>query len=277
MSETEFYQWRLFYPLISSDEKTPFTLRTKLKMLLIQDEKHSNRFYSRDFYLPLINGDVALKFSSIDDVSHLKIDLEIRNRQNEISSSNIEHWSRYELKSPKFDLTDKVLARLDSILIEQIQEFLQRFVQEPTIDDRCIELEKNSEIWSMDETDRQIEETDFNLKMFDQTLSTLNSSELNVPSEWRTIAIQTSDHHQLTKTLTTLQIDDDKDLFDYLTFLLSQTRFRQSFYSENEENEPNSSLLRLSSEKIYMNLLTMSYASFIELIRRMHINPSSRH
>jgi len=65
------------------------------------------------------------------------------------------------------------------------------------------------------------------------------------------------------KTLTTLQIEDDKDLLDYFSFLISQTHFN-SISTQHQQ--------QLSSKKGYMNLLTMNYAAFIELIQRIYIN-----
>jgi len=115
----------------------------------------------------------------------------------------------------------------------------------------------------MDDSDRYIEESDICL-MINNHLSKEQNENFYIPKSWRTISIQTGDHDKLVKTLTTLQIQDDKDLLDYFSFLISQTRLN-SF--SKQQLFPT-----ISSEKAYMNLLTMSYAAFIELIQRIHIN-----
>ena len=116
----------------------------------------------------------------------------------------------------------------------------------------------------MDDSDRQIEESDVCLMINKDLSKEQNDDVFYIPKYWRTISIQTGDIDKLLKTLTTLQIEDDKDLLDYFSFLISQTRFN-SFSTQHLF--PN-----LSSEKAYMNLLTMSYAAFIELIQRIYIN-----
>jgi hypothetical protein len=279
MSETEFYEWRLFYPLIDPNENMrtdtqiviqPFSLMSKLNMLAISDEKHSHQSLSTDIYIPLGTDDVVLKIFDIEKLSSCKIDIEIRNRHNE--SSLIQHWSRYELKSARFDLPDRLVNRLDPLLIEHIKTYVQRIVHESHFDECrfdffCIQLQKIITIWQMDESDRQIEQTDIQLNIHNPLLKDASVEYFHVPNRWRTIAIQTNDHNQLFKTLTTLQIDDDKNLLDYFSFLISQTRFN-SFRVHHREQV----LSKLSSEKAYVNLLTMSYAAFIELLQGIHID-----
>jgi hypothetical protein len=277
MSETEFCQWRLFYPLISRDESIPtdmksmihpYTLKTKLSMLSISDEKHISQSFVTDVYISLGLTDITLKLQNTDKSSPNKIEIEIRNRHKESSPSVIEHWSRYELRSPRLELPEKILSRLDPPLIEQINKHLQRLVQEPNLDHRvefpCVQLQKTTSLWQMDDSDRQIEETDLHLFIHDRFSPEKRTDYLYVPDRWRTIAIRTSDQHQLSKTLTTLQLDDDKDLLDYFSLLISQTSWN-SFHAHQQQQAS-----ALSPEKAYMNLLTMSYAAFIELIQRIH-------
>ncbi|CAF2524113.1 unnamed protein product [Rotaria sp. Silwood2] len=123
----------------------------------------------------------------------------------------------------------------------------------------------------MDDSDRKIEESDIYLMINDNVSSSKEKNDsFYIPKYWRTISIQTSDYDKLIKTLITLQIEDDKDLLDYFSFLISQTCFN-SFPSQHQQQL----YTTISTEKAYMNLLTMSYASFIELIQRIHRNQIS--
>ena len=281
MSEEENFQWRLFYPLTSNDEYirtekhfliTPFTLITKLTMLSIVDERYSSKSSCIDIYYPLGNTDVCLKIHDVEKLNNFKIEIEIRNRHKEQPSSLIQHWSIYEIKYPHTDLPDKIVSRLDKITIEKIIKYLQIITNNKNFLNRLdlsfIKLRKNITIWRMDGSDRKIEETDVYL-MINDDLSKEQNNMFYIPKYWRTISIQTADHDKLLKILATFQIDDDKDLLDYFSFLISQTRFNSFSTQHQQQLFPN-----LSPEKAYMNLLTMSYPSLIELIQRIHINQS---
>ncbi len=96
MSEKEYFEWRLFYPLPSNDETiqsenniviTPFTLITKLNILTTINEKHSRQSSHVDIYYPLENADVCLKLHDIEKLNNSKIEIEIRNRHKEQQSS----------------------------------------------------------------------------------------------------------------------------------------------------------------------------------------------
>ncbi|UJR36546.1 hypothetical protein I4U23_029266 [Adineta vaga] len=275
MFEKEYFEWRLFYPLTSNDmniqsEKTfsisPFTLITKLNMLSVVDEKHSKQITYVDHYYPLETTDVCLKIHYLEKLTPYKIEIEIRNHHKEHPSTFIQHWSIYEMKYPRIDLPDKILTRLDQITSDKITKYLQMISNEKNLLDR-IQVEKTSTIWQMDDSDREIEESDLHL-MIENDSRKENKELFYIPKFWRTIAIQTGDYEKLFKTLTTLQIEDDKDLLNYFSFLISQTRFH-TFSLQNQQQLVNSNL---SSEKTYMNLLTMSYAGFIGLIQRIHEN-----
>jgi len=273
MSEKEYFEWRLFYPLPSNDETiqsenniviTPFTLITKLNILTTINEKHSRQSSHVDIYYPLENSDVCLKLHDIEKLNNSKIEIEIRNRHKEQQSSVIQNWSIYEIKYPRIDLPDKILSRLDQLTIEKITKYLQIIINEENrLDLSFIKIQKTITQWQMDDSDRYIEESDICL-MINNHLSKEQNESFYIPKSWRTISIQTGDHDKLVKTLTTLQIQDDKDLLDYFSFLISQTRLNS--FSKQQLFPP------ISSEKAYMNLLTMSYAAFIELIQRIHIN-----
>ena len=150
MSEKEYFQWRLFYPLTSNDENiqsekntviTPFTLITKLNMLSVINEKHSRQSSYIDIYYPLENTDVCLKIHDIEKLNNFKIEIEIRNRHKEQpEASFIQYWSIYEIKYPRSDLPDKILSRLDQLTIEKITKFLQIIINEENLFDRQIYL-----------------------------------------------------------------------------------------------------------------------------------------
>ncbi|CAF1080089.1 unnamed protein product [Adineta steineri] len=279
MSETEYYVWRLFYPLTLNDadtqsEKntliTPFTLNTKLNMLSIINEKHSHQSSSIDLYYPLENTDVCLKIYDIEKLNNFKIEIEIRNRHKEQQSSSlIQHWSIYEIKHSRIDLPDKILNRLDQITIEKLTKYLQIIINDENFLNRSdlsfIKIQKNITRWQMDDSDREIEESDICL-----LINNNKNDSFYIPTYWRTISIQTGDYDKLLKTLITLQIEDDKDLLDYFTYLISQTHFNS--FSIQYQQQQQQLISTLSSEKIYMNLLTMSYASFIELIQHIYVN-----
>jgi hypothetical protein len=241
-------------------------------MLSIIDEKYSSKSSYIDIYYPLGNADVCLKLHDVEKLNNFKIEIEIRNRHKEQASSLIQHWSIYEIKYPRVDLPDKILSRLDKMTIETINKYLQIIANEENLFNRFdlsfIKIQKNITIWQMDDSDRKIEETNIYL-MINDDLSKVKNDVFYVPKQWRTISIQTGDHDKLFKTLTTLQIEDDKDLLDYFSLLLSQTRFNTFSTQHQQQLFPT-----LSPEKAYMNLLTMSYAAFIELIQRIHINQS---
>ncbi|CAF0734487.1 unnamed protein product [Adineta steineri] len=279
MSEKEYYVWRLFYPLTLNDadtqsEKntliTPFTLNTKLNMLSIINEKHSHQSSSIDLYYPLENTDVCLKIYDIEKLNNFKIEIEIRNRHKEQQSSSlIQHWSIYEIKHSRIDLPDKILNRLDQITIEKLTKYLQIIINDENFLNRSdlsfIKIQKNITRWQMDDSDREIEESDICL-----LINNNKNDSFYIPTYWRTISIQTGDYDKLLKTLITLQIEDDKDLLDYFTYLISQTHFNS--FSIQYQQQQQQLISTLSSEKIYMNLLTMSYASFIELIQHIYVN-----
>lgn len=258
MSEKEFYQWRLFYPFLPNDQEHPaFSLKSKLKMLSITDEKPAQEYFITDLYFPLENSDIALKLHSIN-----QIELHVRNRHREIASP-IEHWSQFELKSSRFDLPEKILSRIDRTLIERIEQYLHQMpitdaIRSPSsLPFSAIELQKSSTIWQMDDSDRQIEQSDLHLIIHD---CHAKEKHLHIPEQWRTIAIQTSDHQQLCKTLTTFQLEEDKDLLDYFSLLIAQSDWNRWRTSD------------LSSAKAYVNLFRMSECAFIELIRAIHFD-----
>jgi hypothetical protein len=122
-------------------------------------------------------------------------------------------------------------------------------------------------IWQIVDTDLQIEESNIYLMINDDDSSKGKNEDFYIPKHWQTISIHTGDNDKLLKTLITLQIEDDKDLLDYFSFLISQTRLNSFSTQHQQQLFP-----ALSPEKAYMNLLTMSYAEFIELIQRIHRN-----
>lgn len=257
MSESEFYQWRLFFPLIFTEEKKSFSLRNKLNFVSIENENLQEKISVKEFYFLLSSGDATLKIRPAD---LLEIEIEIRNRNRPTSISRVESWSRFQLKPPRFELSEQIRARLDRSFVERIEKFIENFLQREKRDElsSIIEFDKSISLWRNDENDRIIEQTDFTLSVNNRTFD-----ESVLPKNWRTIAVRTSDQQQLNKTLTTLQIDDDKDLFDYFSFLVCQTRF----HSTNPDKS-------LPSTRTFMDLLTISYASFIELIQRLIDEPS---
>ncbi|CAF3470085.1 unnamed protein product [Rotaria socialis] len=281
MAEEEYFEWRLFFPLTSNDENieteiktntmVPFTVNTKLNMLSIAEEKYSHNSSFIDIYYLLQNTDVCLKVHDIAKLNSLKIEIEIRNRHKEQPPSLIQHWSIYEIKYPRSELPDKILNRLDRATIEKINEYLQMFTDRDRLlartDLSFIQIRKTMTTWHMNDSDRKIDETDIYLMINDNVLEKEKNDSFYIPKHWRTLSIQTSDYDQLIKTLTTLQIEDDKDLIDYFSFLTSQTCFN-SFPSQHQQQL----LPTISAEKAYLNLLTMSYAAFIELIQRIHRN-----
>ncbi|CAF1490393.1 unnamed protein product [Rotaria magnacalcarata] len=281
MAEEEYFEWRLFFPLTSNDENiqteiktntiVPFTVNTKLNMLSIAEEKYSHRSSFIDIYYLLQNADVCLKVHDIAKLNSLKIEIEIRNRHKEQPPSLIQHWSIYEIKYPRSELPDKILNRLDRTTIEKINEYLQMFIDKDNLVTRTdlsfIQIRKTMTTWHMNDSDRKIDETDIYITINDNVLEKEKNNSFYIPKHWRTLSIQTSDYDQLIKTLTTLQIEDDKDLLDYFSLLTSQTCFN-SFPSQHQQQL----LPIISAEKAYLNLLTMSYAAFIELIQRIHRN-----
>ncbi|CAF0776815.1 unnamed protein product [Rotaria sordida] len=285
MSEEEYFEWRLFYPLTSNDENNqtdiknfsivPFKLNTKLNILSITEEKYSHQSSYIDIYFLLTNTDVCLKIHDIDQLNNFKINIEIRNHHKEQQSSLIQHWSIYEIKYPHLDLPDKILSRLDQLTINKIMKYLQIIINKENLltrtDISFIQIKKHMTTWQMDDSDRKIDESDIYLIFNDNILSKeKNDSFYYIPKYWRTISVQTRDYDKLVKTLITLQIEDDKDLLDYFSYLISQTCFN-SFPSQHQQQL----YPTISTEKAYMNLLTMSYASFIELIQRIHRNQTA--
>ncbi|CAF0810478.1 unnamed protein product [Rotaria sp. Silwood1] len=284
MPEDEYFEWRLFYPLTSNDENiqndiknlsiVPFKLNTKLNILSITEDKYSHQSSYIDIYYLLGNTDVCLKLHDIDKLNNFKIDIEIRNRHKEQQSSLIQHWSIYEIKYPHMDLPDKILSRLDQLTIEKITKYLQIIINKENLltqtDISFIQIKKHITTWHMDDSDRKIEESDIYLMINDNISSKEKNDTFYIPKYWRTISIQTSDYDKLVKTLITLQIEDDKDLLDYFSFLISQTCFN-SFPSQHQQQL----FPTISTEKAYINLLTMSYAAFIELIQHIHRNQIS--
>ncbi|CAF1235211.1 unnamed protein product [Adineta ricciae] len=237
-------------------------------MLAIIDEKHSKQSSIVDVYYPLESMDICLKVHYLEKSNPCKIEIEIRNRQREQSLTSVQHWSIFQMKFPQVNLPDKILTRLDEITSEKISKYLQMIVNEEYNRLEYIQIEKTSTVWQMDDSDRELEQSDIQLTL-------MKGNEPNevfyIPKYWRTIAIQTGDYEKLVKTLTTLQIEDNRDLLDYFSYLISQTRLN-SFSLQNQQQLGNSNL---SSEKAYMNLLTMSYAAFIELIQRIQKNNQS--
>ena len=278
MLETDFCQWRLFYPLISNDDENvrtasnpfvvPYTLTTKLNLLSVSAEKHARHSSSTAVYVPLGTADLVLRVQTIDKLANGKVELEMRNRQKEAASPLIEHWSIYELKHPRLELPDKVRSRVDPLTIDRIDRYLRLMHDEQNLFDRddvaCVRIESVATIWQMDDSDRQIEQADLTVIMNERASSHGCSY---VPQHWRTIAVQSPDTNQLVKILTTLQIDDDKDLFDYFSLLIAQARLHSFSPSQSS-----TTLTTLAPEKAFVNLLTMSYAAFIELIQSIHVD-----
>lgn len=282
MSDAEYFEWRLLYPLTSNDENlrkevknesvVPFTLNAKLNMLFTPEEKRSNQSSYIDIYCILENTDVCLKLHDIDQLNNFKIELEIRNHHKEQPTSLIQHWSKYEIKYPRLELPDKVIGRLDPVTVEKINKYLHIINDKGEMlnytDLYSVRLEKLITTCYMTDSDRKIEECDVCLIINDNLRSKNKNESYYIPKYWRTISIQTSDHDKLVKTLTTLQLDDDKDLLDYFSFLISQTCFNSFPPNHQQQLFPT-----ISPEKSYLHLLTMSYAAFIELIQRIHQNP----
>lgn len=284
MSDAEYFEWRLFYPLATKDingssEKhlsmLPYTLNTKLNMFSITEDKHRQHSSYIDMYYILDSTDVCLKIHNIDKLNNFKIEIEIRNRNKEQQESSlIQYWTVYEVKTPYIDLPEKILNQLNQSTIKKIDRYLQRLINNESnhqlIEMTCIHVKKDVTIWQMDDSDRKIEESDIYLMMDDASYKAQNDR-FSIPKYWRTLSIQTSDYDRLVKTLTALQIEDDKDLLDYFSFLISQTCFN-SFSTQHQQQLLSGTI---STEKSYINLLTMSYISFIELMKRIQQNQTS--
>ncbi len=95
--------------------------------------------------------------------------------------------------------------------------------------------------------------------MINDQLSIDKNEPFYIPKYCRTISIQSRNNNKLSKTLTTLKIEDDKDVLDQFSFLIFQTHFNK-FSNQQQQLFP-----KISSEKAYINLLTMNYTTFIEL------------
>ena len=237
-------------------------------MLSVSDDKHSHHSSSTAVYVPLGTADLVLRVQEIDKLANGKVELEMRHRHKEASSPLIEHWSIHELKHPRLELPDKVRSRLDPLTIDRVDRYLRLVHDEQNLFDRddvaCVRIASTATIWQMDDSDRQIEQADLTVIMNERASSSDGCCSSYVPQHWRTLAIQSADTNQLVKILTTLQIDDDKDLFDYFSLLIAQTRLHSFSTSP--------SLTTLAPEKAFVNLLTMSYAAFIELIQGIHVD-----